>query len=235
MTDTPPRAALAIGAHPDDIEFGAGATLARWAEAGTEVHLCVLTDGSKGTWDPEADPTDLIATRVGEAHDAAEALGATSITMLDAIDGELIDSLAMRAQVCRVIRQTQPTIVLGHDPWKRYRVHPDHEQAGRITIGAVVAARDPHFFPELELAPWRPDQIWLFEPERIDHREPALDHLAVKIQALLAHRSQWLSTMGIDPEDPAAGRRAFEERVLRDAQALGDGEAAEAFAVITDV
>ena len=56
-----PARVLAIGAHPDDIEFGCGATLAKWSGAGAEVHLLVLTDGSKGTWDPDADPTVLAA------------------------------------------------------------------------------------------------------------------------------------------------------------------------------
>jgi len=46
---------MAIGAHPDDIEFGAGGTLAKWAAAGCVVHHLVCTDGSKGTWNPDAD------------------------------------------------------------------------------------------------------------------------------------------------------------------------------------
>ena len=50
-----PARALAIGAHPDDIEFGCGATLAKWAAAGCDINHLVLTDGSKGTWDPAAD------------------------------------------------------------------------------------------------------------------------------------------------------------------------------------
>ena len=58
-----PARALAIGAHPDDIEFGAGATLAKWAADGCEVSLLICTDGSKGSWDPGADIGDLIAAR----------------------------------------------------------------------------------------------------------------------------------------------------------------------------
>ena len=71
MTDLPPSVdlavpgrVLAVGAHPDDIEFGCGATLAKWSAAGCAVHLLVLTDGSKGTWDPDADPAALAATRI---------------------------------------------------------------------------------------------------------------------------------------------------------------------------
>ena len=50
-----PAVALAIGAHPDDVEFGCGATLAKWSAAGTVVHHLICTDGSKGSWDPTTD------------------------------------------------------------------------------------------------------------------------------------------------------------------------------------
>ncbi len=58
-----PTSALAVGAHPDDVEFGGGGTLAKWAAAGCVVHHLVCTDGSKGTWDPDADTAALVATR----------------------------------------------------------------------------------------------------------------------------------------------------------------------------
>ena len=58
-----PLVALAIGAHPDDIEFGCGGTLAKWAKAGCSINHLVLTDGSKGTWNVNADIPKLIAQR----------------------------------------------------------------------------------------------------------------------------------------------------------------------------
>ena len=66
--------ALAIGAHPDDVEFGCGATLAKWAAAGCVVHHLVCTDGSKGTWDPDADVAALAARRQVEQREAARRL-----------------------------------------------------------------------------------------------------------------------------------------------------------------
>jgi len=85
-----PATALAIGAHPDDIEFGCGATLAKWADAGCVVHHLVCTDGSKGTWDPHADLTELVALRQVEQRLAAKALGATGeVVFLGWPDGEL--------------------------------------------------------------------------------------------------------------------------------------------------
>src|SRR5262245_6510006 len=121
----PPARALAIGAHPDDIEFGCGATLAKWAAGGSEVHLLVLTDGSKGTWDPARDPIELVGVRRQEQTDAAAALGVQRVHLLGLVDGELTNGRAERGAVCAVIRRVRPDVVLGHDPWKRYRLHPD--------------------------------------------------------------------------------------------------------------
>lgn len=67
----PPAVALAIGAHPDDVEFGCGATLARWAAQGTRIHHLICTDGSKGTWDVDADLTALVARRRDEQRAAS--------------------------------------------------------------------------------------------------------------------------------------------------------------------
>ena len=84
-----PRRVLAVGAHPDDIEFGCGATLARWAASGSEVVLLVLTDGSKGTWDRDADVAALVEVRRAEQEAAARTLGAAGVEFLDLVDGEL--------------------------------------------------------------------------------------------------------------------------------------------------
>ena len=67
-----PKVALAIGAHPDDVEFGCGATLAKWSAAGCVVHHLVCTDGSKGTWNPDADTTTLAVTRQDEQRAGSE-------------------------------------------------------------------------------------------------------------------------------------------------------------------
>ena len=151
-----PGRALAIGAHPDDIDFGCGGTLAKWAAAGCEITELILTDGSKGSWDPKADRDSLVALRREEQRAAAASLGASDVVFLDHVDGELASGLAERAEVCRVIREVQPDVVLGHDPWKRYRLHPDHRHAGLLAVEGIVAARDPHFFPEQGLPPHRP-------------------------------------------------------------------------------
>ena len=224
MTDVAPERVLAVGAHPDDVEFGCGATIARWAAGGAAVHVLVLTDGSKGSWDAGADPEELAAERRLEQEDAADALGAAGVGFLDLVDGELHAGRAERAALCEVIRQLRPDTLLGHDPWKRYRLHPDHGEAGRLLLDAVVAARDPHFFPE-QGPPHRPARVLLFEAEVVDHVEDASPGFDAKLAALLAHRSQWHSTMGVEVGGPDEADQlgAFEARLRGEASALGAG------------
>ncbi len=140
--------------------------------------------------------------------------------MLGRVDGELDHDLATRAAVSAVIRAARPDVVLGHDPWKRYRLHPDHRHAGLLAVEGIVAARDPHFFPGRG-APHRPTHLLLFEADEIDHSERVGAHLAVKPEALRCHRSQWRSTLALDPampDDRALG--LLLERVQREAAAL---------------
>lgn len=235
-----PARVLAIGAHPDDVEFGCGATLARWSSAGAEVHHLVLTDGSKGTWETETDQDELVAIRHREQRAAAAALGCTGDQhFLDRVDGELTNDPETRREVVRVIRQVRPTIVLGHDPWKRYRLHPDHRSAGYLTVDGLVAARDPHFFSDLGMAPHRPEALMLFEADEPNHVEPAdVDSAAAKIAALLEHRTQWRSTMDIAGPEDEVGLTTFEQRVrdrLGEHGALASKALGEAFRLLDDV
>lgn len=218
-----PQRALAIGAHPDDIEFGAGATLAKWAAGGCEVSLLICTDGSKGTWDAAADLRALVEQRQQEQRSAARELGATGeVVFLGHVDGELASGLAERAEVAEWIRHLRPDVLLGHDPWARYRLHPDHRHAGLLAVEGLVAARDPHFFPEQRLVHHRPGHLLLFEAERIDHVEDVDGFTDAKLAALEAHRSQFESTMFIGTTDEAASQRAaFRRRQLDRAAVMG--------------
>ena len=218
-----PARALAIGAHPDDIEFGCGATLAKWAEAGCEASLLVCTDGSKGTWDANADIAALVERRRREQSEAARRLGATGeVRFLGEVDGELEVTMALRSRMARIIRELRPEVVLGHDPFKRWRLHPDHRAAGFLCMDAVVAARDPHFFKEHGVAHHRPAELLLFECEDPDHIEQVAEaHIESKVQALLAHESQFRSTHGISTEDDGTDRAAFGSRVIDRCRSAG--------------
>lgn len=247
-----PASALAVGAHPDDIEFGCGATLAKWAAAGCRLHHLILTDGSKGSWDPHAQPAALVAERMGEAWAAAAVIdGAPDrdsrrddrLIFLQRVDGALENGIAERREVARIIRTIRPAVLVGHDPWRRYRLHPDHRAAGFLTLDALVAARDPHFFVDLDLPPHRPEALLLFEADQPNHLEDARGFEQTKIDALLCHTSQWESTMDIDGPATAAGpsdseRASFAAKVhrqLADHGSVAGRQRGEAFHLMTDL
>jgi LmbE family N-acetylglucosaminyl deacetylase len=207
-----PERALAVGAHPDDIEFGAGATLAKWAAEGTEVTMLIVTDGSKGTWDPAMPQSSLIAIRKDEQLAAARALGVAHVIHLDHVDGELQYSMALRAEMCRQVRLARPGVVVTHDPWQRYQLHPDHRTTGLALVDGVVAARDHLFFPEQGLPPHRPDAILLWSADEPDHWEDIVTTLDQKITALLRHTSQATTTMG-GADQSELRRQAFADRI----------------------
>jgi LmbE family N-acetylglucosaminyl deacetylase len=214
-----PKVAVAIGAHPDDVEFGCGGTLAKWAAAGCLIHHVVLTDGSKGTWDVNADTSALVARRRDEQRKASQRLGSRGeVVFLDQIDGELTESPALVSEIARHIRRLRPNVVLGHDPWKRYRLHPDHRHAGFLTCDAIVVARDPHFCPEHGIAHHRPDALLLWEADEPDHAEDVSSSIDAKIAALLAHESQFESTMKATDQEALD---AFERRIRRRLAELG--------------
>ena len=224
--DPVPRSAMAIVAHPDDAEFQCGATLAKWAAAGCVVHHLVLTDGSKGSWDVQEDTAALVRTRQVEQRAAAKALGATGEQVfLSNVDGELLHGPDQVAEVCRWIRELRPDVVLGHDPWRRWRLHPDHRAAGWLCTDGVVAARDPHFFPDQGVAHHRPSAVLLFECEEPDLAEDVTGHVDTKLAALLEHTSQFVTTHGItepgNAEQEARFRRHIEERLATNGARVG--------------
>jgi LmbE family N-acetylglucosaminyl deacetylase len=233
-----PSSALAIGAHPDDVEFGCGGLLAKWAAGGCVVHHLVCTDGSKGSWDPDVDVEELAERRAEEQREAARRLAganAGEVRFLGRVDGELDSDLATRGEVARIIRELRPQVVLGHDPWKRYRLHPDHRHAGLLACEGIVAARDPHFFRDHGLAHHRPEALLLWEADAPDHAEDVSAFVDTKLDALAAHRSQFESTMKAVDEAQLA---AFEQRIRNRLGDLGrpfDMDAAEVFKLIADL
>ncbi len=209
-----PDRVLAVGAHPDDIEFGAGGTLARWARDGSHVTMLIVTDGSKGSWDPDRTAEDLAAQRTAEQQVAAATLGAGAVIHLGELDGELEVSMRLRRELCRHIRLARPDVMLTHDPWQRYQLHPDHRATGTVAIDAVIAARDPLFYPDQGLEPHRPAAVLLWSADAPDHAEPIGDTVETKIAALLCHSSQGTTTMG-GAEQGGEKATAFADRIRR--------------------
>ena len=155
-------------------------------------------------------------------------------------DGELESGLRQRWEVAFHIRSVRPNVILGHDPWRRYRLHPDHRHAGLLTTDGIVAARDPKFFPEQLLAPHRPDALLLWEADEANHVEEVGSYLDTKFRALLAHESQYASTMRITDARDTAGEelRKFRSRIderAHEAGRLAGIEHGEAFRVMRNL
>jgi LmbE family N-acetylglucosaminyl deacetylase len=190
---------LVILAHPDDPEFFCGATLARWARAGHEIHYFLLTCGDKGGG-PDVTPDQLCVLRHAEQNAAAAVIGVKSVRFLDLEDGYLVPSLDLRREVVRSIRQTRPDILVTCDPTMLFTAfggvnHPDHRAAGQIVLDAVFpAAGNVHFFPELlrteGLEPHTPDEVWISLPKDPTIVMDVTDSWEIKINALKQHKSQ---------------------------------------------
>jgi LmbE family N-acetylglucosaminyl deacetylase len=195
LFDEAPARALAVYAHPDDPEISCGATLARWAAAGSEVHVLVCNRGEKGSKDAATDPEELARRRVGEMEAAGRVLGLAGREQLDVPDGELDNSTTLRGAIVAAIRRTRPDVVVCPDPTAvifgdTYFNHADHRIAGWAALEAVSpAAGNPHYFPDA--GPAHAVGVVLLsgtlEPNVWVDVEASLQ---AKVDALLCHASQ---------------------------------------------
>ncbi len=143
-----PARAMAIYAHPDDVDFSAAGTLAAWADRGVHITYCLITSGDKGTHDPKMPAAKLAKIREQEQRDAGAVVGVKDFVFLRRHDGETEVSMRLRGEVCKAIRIHKPDAVFTFDPWRAYQTHPDHRVAGWSGLDGIIAARDHLFFPE---------------------------------------------------------------------------------------
>lgn len=218
----PPASAMVIVAHPDDAEFMAAGTVARWAAAGAEITYVVVTRGDKGTEDPDMTPARLAAIREDEQRAAGAILGVRNFVFMGYPDGYLEHTLALRRDLTRVIRQFRPETVITFDPTTRYfgsfyLNHPDHRATGDAALDAIFpSARDRLTFPELlteKLGPHKVREIWLGLAEAPDTVVDVSGFVDRKRAALLSHPSQMdesVADLAIGMSRAAAGGHAFE-------------------------
>ena len=194
-----PESALVIVAHPDDAEFMLAGTIARWTAQGTRAVFVLVTNGDKGSSDPDVRPEDLARTRRREQQDAADVLGVSTVEFLGYEDGMVTPSLALRRDLTRMIRKHRPQAALIQDPTRFYSGrgyinHPDHRAVGEAALGALYpAARDRLTFPELLAEGYEPHkvkEVFVGFSEDADIIVDTSDSVERKVQALRAHRSQ---------------------------------------------
>ena len=212
--DETPGVVLAVYAHPDDADVGCGGTLARWAKAGSAVHLVVCTDGGKGTRDPGVVPAQLAAERAAELEASSALIGLSSVDNLGFPDGELADSEAFRCTLVARVRALRPDVVCGHDPTavffgQDYFNHRDHRIAGAALLDAVAPASAlPHYFPDAGPA-HQVSTVLLSGTLEPDEWVDVTDTIEAKAAAVECHRTQFAGQSGWAGE--AVRRRAAEE------------------------
>ncbi len=152
------RRVLCVVAHPDDVEYGTSAAVARWTSRGVEVAYLLLTGGEAGMQRP---PEETRVLRAGEQRAACDAVGVRALTVLDHPDGMLVYSLDLRRDIAREIRRFRPDVVVTGS-WDFEFVaglnQADHRAAGLACADAVRDADNTWVFPELAaqegLAKW---------------------------------------------------------------------------------
>ena len=185
---------LWVVAHPDDAEFSSAGTIARFAKEGKTVTIIQVTSGDRGSSDRAATPETLAATRESEEREAAQRLGASEVVFLRQPDGALVPDIELREKITRMIRTHRPDVIVTHDPFRPYALHPDHRAVGMATHDAVYpTARDHLYYPDhlaSGLEPHKTAEIWYFGSEEPDVYIDITDSFDLKVNALLAHKSQ---------------------------------------------
>lgn len=193
-----PQRAMVIMAHPDDPEFFCGGLVALWAQQGTHIEYLLLTNGNKGSDDPDMTPARLKTIRQREQRAAADVLGVGEITFFDEPDGELTPSLALREQVVRQLRRFRPDAVIAPDPttffWHNRINHTDHRAAGQIAADALFpAVGNRMYHPELlaeGLEPHTVPHIFIAGTTRPDLFVDISAVFDTKLAAIFQHTSQ---------------------------------------------
>lgn len=194
-----PQRAMVIMAHPDDPEFFSGGLIALWCAAGTELTYLILTNGNKGSDDPELTPEKLVIIRQAEQHAAAEVLGVKRVIFFDEPDGELQSTLSLRQRVVAEIRRYQPEAVITLDPARFFALgqhinHADHRAAGEVAIDAIFpAARNRMYHPELlaeGLQPHAVKEVYLAGTNQANRWVEISGVFETKLKAIGCHTSQ---------------------------------------------
>jgi LmbE family N-acetylglucosaminyl deacetylase len=211
---------LVIVAHPDDCEFRCGGTVAKWAARGATVKLVVVTDGARGSHDTTVSDEHLSETRQREQQLGASRLGVGEVVFLNYPDGLFEVSEETLERVVDVIRTTRPDILVTHDPWAHYQLHPDHRAVGDLALTAFFRAGEPRLTQYAGVA-CRPRECWLFAAAEPNHVEDISEWFDVKLESILLHESQYETSMGFKRGDEV-GQATFVSHLGEFFAALGN-------------
>jgi LmbE family N-acetylglucosaminyl deacetylase len=197
------KVVMAVVAHPDDVEFGCGATMARLSDEGAELIFVISTQGDRGSRAHNFGKEELVISRKKEQSDAAQILGAKEVIFLDEPDGGLMADLRFKEKVVKLVRKYKPNMIFTHDPSWFYRTdlkngasinHNDHRETGKAVLDAVYPlARDLSSFPEHNeegLTPHHVEEVFLFNQQEANYYFDVTKYVNKKIDSIKAHTSQ---------------------------------------------
>ena len=193
-----PKVVLAIGAHPDDIDFGAGGTVSKWISEGAQVHYLLATTGQSGGFDETIDRSEIPSIRQFEQRAAGDVYGVSSIEFLDFMDGSVTVTPQLRKEISRAIRRVKPDTVISQSPIRNFdRIgasHPDHLATGEAALQAVYPdARNPFAFPELLEEGYEAhsvSQVFLMASAEVNFYVDITSTIDKKVAAIREHKSQ---------------------------------------------
>ena len=197
--------ALAVVAHPDDLEYGAASAVARWTSEGRHVAYVLATRGEAGLG--EVPPPEAASIREEEQRLSASVVGVEQVTFLDHVDGAIEYGLALRRDLSREIRRHRPEMILTlnrHETWGGPTFNmADHRHVGLAVLDAVRDAANRWVFPELlddGFEPWEGVGLVCFSGSpAARHGVDVTGFLDAGIASLRAHRS-YVEHVGTDPE-----------------------------------
>jgi LmbE family N-acetylglucosaminyl deacetylase len=206
--------ALAVVAHPDDLEYGAAAAIARWTAQGKRVVYCLATSGEAGI--DGIPPEQSGPLREEEQRASAAIVGVDVVEFLGYPDGVLEYGLPLRRDISRAVRRHRPDIVITgnyHDSWGPGAPNQaDHIALGRAVLDGVRDAGNRWVFRELldeGLPPWPVKQLLAAGGMQVTHGVDVTDHFDTGIASLEAH-AEYLSGLGAHPmADPREFLEAF--------------------------
>ncbi len=196
--------ALAVVAHPDDMEYGASSAVARWVGQGKTIAYALVTDGEAGI--STIPPDEVGPLRRSEQVASCAAVGVTDVEFLGLPDGLLVEGLDLRRRLADTIRRHRPEVLLSinhHDSWGGPSWnHVDHRVVGRSLLDAARDAANPWIFTELDAPAWGGCRFVAFSGSpTATHGVDVTDTLEAGIASLACHEV-YLSNLGGDMADP---------------------------------
>ena len=225
--DTPPplealpedwTRALAVVAHPDDMEFGSAAAVARWTGQGKEVVYCMVTSGEAGI--DGMHPEECRTTREAEEIESARIVGVSTVEFLRQPDGILEYGVPLRREITAVIRKHRPEIVITGNFQDRFGMgmlnQADHIATGRAVLDAVRDAGNRWVFPEQlvdGLEPWGGvRQVWEGASPQAAHGVDTTDTFDAGVASLAAHAA-YIDGLGWENWDPREFLEGFGRQI----------------------